>query len=279
MICCTFPNCFGTHRARGYCGGHYQQLITGVQLRPLRKRSETTPHNCTCEPSARCYGHHGCRCDACRRAHTRQHKAWRLRSATSGPSLIDSTGTLRRLRALCRVGWSRSEIADMLGVTTGNLQALISGRDFVYTRTAKAVMRVYDRRWQGPPKPTTPREVAKRTRAIRAAERHGWDGPLAWDDGDGPHGIDNPAATPATASDQACPVADEVEHLIDSDSVSGICKRLGYHDRQVLYSKLRKVGRGDLAERLITMQAAESEAMRESRMGVIQGPGQRKRVA
>jgi len=224
LTCCTFPKCYRPWKAHGYCSGHNQQVAAGLVLRPLRVSVERTEHTAVVPPSRDAYTHHGCRCPDCTREHSRAHKAWRLRVARTGPALTDSTGTLRRLRALCRVGWSRSHLGAMLGINKSNIEALIVGRAIVTKRTAAKVKRAYEANWQGPPAPTTPHEKAGQTRARRAAERHGWPPPAAWD-----LDIDEPDAEPSMPAGSSVGLAAaEVAHLLGSESAEAIAARLGY---------------------------------------------------
>ena len=249
MTCCTFPGCLNVWKAHGYCSGHYQQLLQGKPLKPLRKSVPRTEHTAPGEPSAYGYIHHGCRCPDCTTAHARRHKQWRLQHARTGPAMVDSTGTLRRLRALCWAGWSRAQIAAMVRMAKPNVQALIGGEGgLVHRRTEQAVRRAYDRYWKGPPAPTMAAEKSRITRARKAAELNGWAPPLAWDD----DSIDNPEAKPYTTAAEPKrrgEVVSEVRQLLGSDSAQGIARRLGYRD---LDSLAVVVGRRDkhLADRL-----------------------------
>ena len=99
---------------------------------------------------------------------------------------INSAGTRRRLHALATLGWPLREIGARLGVgeTTVSHWAL---RERVATTTATKVARLYDELWDQP---------GPSTRTRQRAERLKFAPPLAWDDGTGPHGIDNPKARP-----------------------------------------------------------------------------------
>jgi hypothetical protein len=48
---CSFPDCNRRHNARGYCTGHYQQLLAGKELTSLRARQQ------------------GCKFEGCEREH------------------------------------------------------------------------------------------------------------------------------------------------------------------------------------------------------------------
>lgn len=256
---CIFPDCDRQPKARGLCPGHYQQQNRGEQLRPLRRVTPDPkpPHRCDHQPSADCYTHHACRCADCCSDHTKYHKHWRLRTATLGPEVVDSTGTVRRLRALCRAGWSRAQLAALLGIQKPNVQALVAGRERVTRRTRDAVRAIYDTHWQGPPDPTTGTDRARLTRARRTAERHGWAAPMDWDDNLGPHGIDNPAATPYRCADPATrrrgETAAEVRQLLGTDSAESITTRLGYASVDVLATTIARRDKA-LADRLRAAQ-------------------------
>lgn len=118
------------------------------------------------------------------RAHeqlVRNRWEWRRRT---GPLLVDSTGTQRRLRALAAVGWRYADIADEVGASRTRIGHLAVGLfPTVHRDTAAAIADVYDRlsMTAGP---------SDRSRAVAAGR--GWPPPLAWDD----ETIDDPAARP-----------------------------------------------------------------------------------
>ena len=145
-------------------------------------------HTCTKhEPGTpACYSHCGCRCDRCRRAKTIDHKRWRLRQLRGETLMIPSVGTVRRLRALSRVGWTHSAIGREIGMARNAVTRLAGGaHGLVFTSTAAAVAQLYERGWNGPPQPSQ--------RAISHALRQGWTArPIDWDDDT----IDDPTAKP-----------------------------------------------------------------------------------
>lgn len=101
-------------------------------------------------------------------------------------------GTRRRLQALIALGWSTGEIGRRLGIKRQNVNAwLATDTQAVHAATVRRVRDVYDELWDA-----TPPEGQPATRARNRAARAGWAPPAAWDDGTGPHGIDNPDATP-----------------------------------------------------------------------------------
>lgn len=116
-----------------------------------------------------------------------------VQAANHGPNKpIEASGTVRRIRALIAIGWTRTEVAHGIGWTLSNLGTLLHrGAEpyagFVEVRTAEAVAALYDRlsmRPSGGP-------YSARARA--EARANGWPPPLAWDDDE----IDDPAAVPA----------------------------------------------------------------------------------
>lgn len=118
---------------------------------------------------------------------------------------IDPTGTRRRLQALQVRGFNLVAIARKAGIPSRYFQkAVISEK--VTARIARAVRDVYGAWWNADPCDQGVKEwVADRTR--RAAQRQGWDGPLAWDDDT----IDDPQAVPQT--DAADPIVSEGGNL------------------------------------------------------------------
>lgn len=134
-----------------------------------------------------CYTH-GCRCDRCSQAN---YKLNAYRRTHPGRVRLDATGTLRRIQALMALGWTARDIADHAGYSSHqsihNLIGEAVRRDWVSPATAARIAAVYDELSMTPGP-----SVITRTRA----HAKGWPVPLAWDDGHGPHGIDNRRATP-----------------------------------------------------------------------------------
>lgn len=106
-------------------------------------------------------------------------------------TVIDATGTVRRLRALVALGWSQAKLAQRLGLTPSNFTTTINA-DRVLVRTARAVRGLYDELWNQAPPEDTHREKLAASRARNLASARGWVSPLAWDD----DSIDDPAARP-----------------------------------------------------------------------------------
>ena len=159
--------------------------------------------------------------------------------------MVSACGSIRRLRALAAVGWTFQQIAEQ-GAVRRHIYSECVQRGRVYAATRAAIADVYSRLWDETPPDTTP---ARRARL--RAQREGWPPPLAWDDGHGPHGIDNPAATPhpwkRTESSQARR-ADVVDLVEAGVSLGGLIERGITPD--AAEAALRRAGRHDLAAQI-----------------------------
>lgn len=102
-------------------------------------------------------------------------------------TIVDSTGTIRRLQALCAAGWPRRELQRRLNVDMGSYAR--GAR--VTARTARAVQALYDELWR-----KDPREHGVRNQVYvlcrNKASTKGWAPIGAWDDDT----IDDPTAVP-----------------------------------------------------------------------------------
>jgi hypothetical protein len=123
----------------------------------------------------------GCREECCRRANMRATKAWR---AGMTASLIDATGTKRRVQALVALGWTLREISEDAGGFTKNWSHLLLKQQVITSATAEKVDATFER--LSMTVPTGPYRQRTRNRAAR----NGWLPPLAWND------IDDPRETP-----------------------------------------------------------------------------------
>lgn len=144
--------------------------------------------------TATAYNAHRCRCDDARLAHARDEKRRRWEKMQGRPRRVDSTGTVRRLRALMRLGHRAIEIGELLGVSDEAVLQ-ITRRPTVYRSTAERVRAVYDQ---------LSMTLGGSDETRRRAERQGWPPPLSWDDDT----IDDPAARPVGVAGH--PVVDEV---------------------------------------------------------------------
>jgi len=95
---------------------------------------------------------------------------------------IDSLGSRRRLRALTAIGWDGERLANMLGLSRNQVNAITSGRQPKITVAhARTIADLFNRLQM------TPGPSAK---ARRVAQLKGWPLPLQWDEDD----MDNPKA-------------------------------------------------------------------------------------
>lgn len=154
---------------------------------------------------------------------TRPHVAKAILSATLDRGTVNSSGTHRRIQALAALGWPSGVQSRHLGLRSNSIGQVLRRRS-VTAATAAAVARMYDELCLT----FGPSETSRR-RALAA----GWAPPLAWDDGYGPHGIDNPAATPYAVSrtrkaDQVAARIEDVRELLDGgESAPVIAARVG----------------------------------------------------
>jgi transcriptional regulator with XRE-family HTH domain len=102
-------------------------------------------------------------------------------TAPSGPggAFVDSVGSMRRLRALSRMGYTAAHIAKEVKLSTHTIGELTSGsRSKVSASTARVIADLYER-WSATLGPSV------QTR--RYAERKEWGSPLVWDNIDDPN--------------------------------------------------------------------------------------------
>ncbi|WP_181312486.1 hypothetical protein [Nocardioides campestrisoli] len=156
---------------------------------------------------------------AARRAAAAQTREYRKRVYLQrGPMLIDSIGTVRRLQALCALGWTGPQLGARLGVTPARVGHLVSGRwTQVHRDTAAKVAALYDELSMTvpqDPKVLRPTQIRIHARQRRLAAAKGWAPPLAWDDIDrdrAPVGFVTPAGIDETVVDRLL-AGDQVTH-------------------------------------------------------------------
>jgi hypothetical protein len=137
-----------------------------------------------------------------RRPKMLQSKAEKLLAVSAAPdesALVDSTGTVRRLRALVAMGHPQSVIAGEVGCAYTYISTLTHGqRATVTIALERSVQRAYAK---------LSMTVGKSSEARARAAAYGWHGPLAWDDDT----IDDPKAVPQV--DAIEPIATEGGNL------------------------------------------------------------------
>lgn len=112
-------------------------------------------------------------------------------SSLAPSSLVDATGTRRRLQGLVTIGWPFAELSPRLQLGDRQIHRVLKRRR-VTAATAAAVSALYDELWNTLPPRDTPRQAAAVRRAQQYAAENAWASPLAWDD----DRIDDPAAKP-----------------------------------------------------------------------------------
>lgn len=131
-------------------------------------------------------------CQPCRTAAATYRRNLRARRYLTRQDrlYIDSTGTIRRIRALMALGWRLADLDQALGHRADvNYCHNITRQAKVHYKTARKVAGLYDRLSMklGP---------SERTRTI--AQKRGWLPPLAWDDDH----IDDPTYRPRRGSNR-----------------------------------------------------------------------------
>ncbi|MFJ9012286.1 hypothetical protein [Streptomyces canus] len=163
---------------------------------------------------------------------------------------IDSTGTIRRGQALHAIGYPLYVIAEGIPMATNHLARMLAHQPAtVSAAVAQGMTALYEKlRWR----PGTSHF------AIHNARRHGWHGPLAWDDIDNPN--EQPDTEPAddtelNRDDLAALRRSEVEHLSRFNlSSHEIAQRLNIAESTV-NGILRELRAGQRRQRT-TQQAA-----------------------
>lgn len=146
----------------------------------------------------------GCRCDPCRIATRRYHKALQLDHHRGIRRRVDSTGVRRRIEALGALGWTGVQIGALLGTTGEHVRQLRAEKRWSSHRTAARVAAVYEElRDQAPPE-TSRVERHNASRQRNQAKAKGWAPPEAW------HDIDDPTEQPWSRTAITCGYVDEV---------------------------------------------------------------------
>ncbi|MFD4596792.1 hypothetical protein ACFWPQ_02040 [Streptomyces sp. NPDC058464] len=175
-------------------------------------------------------------------------------------TIVDATGTRRRLQALVAMGWPLKALGPQLGFHPRRLTDIIHG-DRVLASTARRIAIGYRTvQARSPQNHGVPARSIVMARNLAA--REGWHGPAAWDGA----AIDDPDCQPEqTAAYGASPkyVRDndriaEIEHLyLLGESVDSIAKQLG-GNRKYIGDQLAVV----LRRRAEAARQEREEAMR-----------------
>lgn len=168
---------------------------------------------------------------------------------------VSSVGMVRRIRALCAIGWPLEWQARRMGMTRNQIDhALYGGGTSAWK--AQRVRELYDELRETPPVLSTPAEKSS-SRAVEArARRMGWAPPIAWDDDE----IDDPDATPDPGWSERPGLNAGRGKKVDWDAVAEdldfmrrtfvnpeeAARRIGY-SQVYLQQRLSKTGHGDLS--------------------------------
>lgn len=177
-----------------------------------------------------------------------------------GKVMVPSCGAARRLQALSAIGWSLTTLAELCGLDRRRLEDLRTpAHARVQVDADRTIRDLYDRLWDMPQDGQRARQVITRART------RGWLPPLTWDDGTGPHGIDNPSATPygktwLQPGGRWHTTAENVTDLAESDeNLAGITRRLGISEQGV-YKALQRSGQLDVWQKLAARKNAREVA-------------------
>jgi hypothetical protein len=113
---------------------------------------------------------------------------YRHRRYLYGPSLVDATGSQRRLRALARLGWSVPALERRAGLARWALDGVLTSPR-VHRGRAELISWLYGELWDREAPLLTSSQRYSSARAKSAAEKAGWPPPMGWDDDE----IDIPA--------------------------------------------------------------------------------------
>jgi hypothetical protein len=173
-------------------------------------------------------------------------------------TIIDATGTHRRLQALIAIGWSQTALAKHLGMLPPNLRRAFS-TDNVHAETARKVQTLYEKLWNQPQtgRDHQTRIVANRARNI--AKRNGWPPPLAWDD----ETIDDPDAAPNIFEETSLVHGEdrcnEIDFLIRAGcGQAEIIKRTGFNHISTLERFCLRYNRNDIVHRIKRLRGTEA---------------------
>ncbi|NEA52359.1 hypothetical protein [Streptomyces sp. SID10815] len=138
-------------------------------------------------------------------------------------SIIDATGTRRRIQALIHMGWPATELAPLIGFHPRRITDL-SHSERVTAETAQRIATAYRKLHTKHPGDHHVSLPAQRL-ARATATRYGWHGPLAWDD------IDNPDCQPDTKGTITRPYR-RPKAVIDRDKIARLTTQ-GYTAAQI----------------------------------------------
>ena len=117
-----------------------------------------------------------CRCDACTAEQTRYVKFWRMRRAQGVRFRVPVEPSLRKVRALQRLGHTRASIAAEVGTSPQSFSNTL-GRTMIKATTEIKIEEAFRRLEM-----VIPADTRESRRTRKEAEAAGWLPPLAYDD-------------------------------------------------------------------------------------------------
>lgn len=151
---------------------------------------------------------------------------------------VTTAGLTRRVRALCRLGWSIPRIAAACGVGHDTILDIRKRRpEFASRRVRDAIVKGYAASYMTLPEATDDRQLAGITRARNYAEAQGWSPPLAWDN------IDDPNERPRGSRDER-PSASCVDHAVVVRMLAGERMEHTASERREVVAHLWRLGLG-----------------------------------
>jgi hypothetical protein len=176
----------------------------------------------------------GCRCEACRDAMAALQRQWEKRRYLFGPTMIDRTGSRRRVEALMVIGWTQQHIADAAGITLPVVQNMHTKRTYVHRETAEKIATAYDK---------LSMRLGPNMHTAAVARNRGYAPPLAWDDDE----IDDPCATPHMPGvgrgqgNTRLPEPNLLAAMVNDTNAKLVAARYGV-DRKTVQVRLRRAG-------------------------------------
>ena len=156
-------------------------------------------------------------------------------------TVVDGTGTRRRLQSLMFIGYSMSYLGSRIGMTPGNFSRTVKS-DRVQAETARAVAALYLELENRPRVGSDQHSRISVSRAHGHALRQGWLPPAAWDEDT----IDDPDFMPERKVARDHAVVEDVEFLLKTGTGRDeIAARLG-RPWGSISDGLRRAGRADL---------------------------------
>ena len=157
-----------------------------------------------------------------------------------GPAnVIDGTGTVRRVQALARRGWTLIALARHAGLPSATLRGAVR-TGHVTVRVHRAVATAYEELWDRSPDASTAARRAAIARTIEQATAAGWAPPLAWDD------IDTDDA-PSSDSHGETSIEEDIDEIAVQHAVDGHRVRLTRAERHAALRILHARGHYDRA--------------------------------